>query len=207
MSDLIALEALINLGYNVFKSLTKRHAVNSKFISKNISDQFNYCLDIAINAFIEHINTKIDLNKTIKALLLNYFKSKEVTEELSKLLDPGFEIFDPAEVSQKLLEMLQSEEISNISLTNILEAWENFLKAFSFSSRSANDLRNFLKASYEAGNFKALTDINQDLKNIEDLLELSEFEEKKLKEYISRYLQDLSEAKEWAKNFKVIKTV
>lgn len=185
-----------------FKFLRKRHAVDHKhLLDHSIEEQFKMCINLATNAFIERVKKYKHFKKEDLNFFINYLKSKIVNEEISKLLDPGLEIFDIALLTSYFERFASDKGFINYNNDNTKKAWEEFLKAFSFASRSAPDLREFLRASYEAGSFRALSNINDVIEDLENILDAFNEEENRLKYLISVYSNDLQQYRDWADHF------
>jgi hypothetical protein len=185
-----------------FKLLAKRHAVDHKhLLDHSIEEQFKKCINLATNAFIERVKRYKHFKKEDLNFFINYLKSKIVNEEISKLLDPGFEIFDIDLLTSNFERFASDKGFINYNNDNTKKAWEEFLKAFSFASRSAPDLREFLRASYEAGSFRALSDIHDVIEDLENTLDAFNEEENRLKYLISAFSSDLHHYRDWADHF------
>jgi hypothetical protein len=133
-------------------------------------------------------------------MIFEYLKSSVVTEEIWHLLDPGSEIFDRGLLTQNARETL-FEIFSEETETVIFDAWEEFLKAFSFASRSAPELREFLRASYEAGSFKALSNIEDVLEKMDNAVSELKNEELIVSHSIKDYTEELKVYRQWAVSF------
>jgi hypothetical protein len=184
------------------KNLGLRYSVDIKYVlSKKVEDEFHRCLDVAIQAFLRYVSENGNLEKQIKQkVILDYLKSSSVTEEIWHLLEPGSEIFDKGLLAQYAEETLSPSSGESVRKL-IFDAWEEFLKAFSFASRSAPELREFLRASYEAGNFRALSNIEDVLDNMNTAISSFKDEELMVSHAIKSYAEELQEYKTWAINF------
>jgi hypothetical protein len=175
-------------------------------LNNQVEEDIQKCLNIAIKAFVGNLLQSIDLKDDKKKINENskkiekYLGSSSVAEEISHLLEPGSEFFDRGKLTQIGYDVLK-KEFEDITPKSIYNAWGEFLKAFSFASRSTPAFREFLRASYEAGSFRALS-------NIEDVLEkmnsvVSDINEVELdtRENIKNYATELEEYKTWAVGF------
>jgi hypothetical protein len=197
MLDIVGL-----IAEKAFKLLAKRHAVDHKhLLDHSIEEQFKKCINLATNAFIDRVKRYKHFKKEDLDFFINYLKSKKVNEEISKLLDPGLEIFDIYLMTSYFEELSSGKSFTNYESRIISKAWDEFLKAFSFASRSAPDLREFLRASYEAGSFRALSDIRDVIEELENTLDAVNEEENRLKYLISGFSSDLHHYRDWADHF------
>jgi hypothetical protein len=184
------------------KYLGKRHAVDHKhLLDYDIEEQFKKCLNLATNAFIERVKRYKHYKKEDLDFFTNYLKGKIVSEEISKLLDPGLEIFDIDLLTSYFEKFAGDKGFNNYNSVYIKKAWDEFLRAFSFASRSAPDLREFLRASYEAGSFRALSNIHDVIEDMENTLDAVNEEEDRLKYLISVFSSDLHHYRDWADHF------
>ncbi len=171
MLEILAVTALSNLSSEVLqgalRKLGKNYSVDSEdikyVVNEEIQKEFQTCLNVAIKAFLEFISENIksenrNLDKSQQKIVADYFKSSTVTEEIWHLLDPGSEFFDKGYLAALASDYL-FEIFGELTPKLLFDAWEEFLKAFSFASRSTPALREFLRASYEAGSFKALSNM------------------------------------------------
>lgn len=183
------------------RKLGRKYSVDIKYVlSEKVEADFQKCLDIAIKAFLEFVSKNADLKKIQEKMIFEYLKSSVVTEEIWHLLDPGSEIFDRGLLTQNARETL-FEIFSEETETVIFDAWEEFLKAFSFASRSAPELREFLRASYEAGSFKALSNIEDVLEKMDNAVSDLKNEELIVSHAIKDYTEDLKAYRQWAVSF------
>jgi len=170
-------------------------------ISSAVTAEFKKCLNIAARAFLESIRKEVREKESLCGLeeraLTRYLESPEVAEEISHLLDPGVEIFDRGRVTQAARAFLP-EEVDEEVLQVIFNAWDNFLKAFSFASRSAPHLREFLRASYEAGSFRALANIEDVLDKMSNAIHEIDREELAMRKAVKSYFDELQVYKNWA---------
>jgi len=187
--------------FNSLRKLGRKYSVDVKYVlSEKVEAEFQKCLDIAIKAFLEFVYKNADLQEVQQKVIFEYLKSSVVTEEIWHLLDPGSEIFDRGLLTQnacKTLSEIFGEETQRI----IFEAWEEFLKAFSFASRSASELREFLRASYEAGSFKALSNIEDVLEKMDSAVSNLKQEELTVSHAIKHYAEELKAYQNWAVSF------
>ena len=183
------------------RKLGRKYSVDIKYVlSEKVEADFQKCLDIAIKAFLEFVSKNTDLNKAQQKMIVEYLKSSIVTEEIWHLLDPGSEIFDRGLLTQNAGETL-FEIFGDETETIVFDAWEEFLKAFSFASRSAPELREFLRASYEAGSFKALSNIEDVLEKMDNAVSNLKNEELIVSHAIKDYTEDLKAYRQWAVSF------
>lgn len=183
------------------RKLGRKYSVDIKYVlSEKVEADFQKCLDIAIKAFLEFVSKNTDLNKAQQKMIVEYLKSSIVTEEIWHLLDPGSEIFDRGLLTQNACETL-FEIFGDETETIIFNAWEEFLKAFSFASRSAHELREFLRASYEAGSFKALSNIEDVLEKMDNAVSNLKNEELIVSHSIKDYTEELKAYRQWAVSF------
>ncbi|WP_293354740.1 MULTISPECIES: hypothetical protein [unclassified Microcoleus] len=185
------------------KKLGRKYSVDIKYVlSEKVEEEFQKCLDIAINAFLEFVSQNRNLEQSQQKAILEYFKSSVVTEEIWHLLDPGLEIFDKGLLTKYAHETLV--QIFDDSTSRVIfDAWEEFLKAFSFASRSAPELREFLRASYEAGSFKALSNIEDVLAKMDGAINSLKNEELTVSQAIESYAGELKVYRAWAINFQI----
>jgi hypothetical protein len=183
------------------QKLGRKYSVDIKSVlSEKVEADFQKCLNIAIKAFLEFVSKNTNLNKAQQKMIVEYLKLSIVTEEIWHLLDPGSEIFDRGLLTQNARETLL-EVFGNETETIIFDAWEEFLKAFSFASRSAPELREFLRASYEAGSFKALSNIEDVLEKMDNAVSNLKNEELIVSHAIKDYTEDLKAYRQWAVSF------
>ncbi|MEB3122587.1 MAG: hypothetical protein VKL41_15370 [Snowella sp.] len=183
------------------RKLGRKYSVDIKYVlSEKVEADFQKCLNIAIKAFLEFVSKNTNLNKAQQKMIVEYLKSSIVTEEIWHLLDPGSEIFDRGLLTQNARETLL-EVFGKETETIIFDAWEEFLKAFSFASRSAPELREFLRASYEAGSFKALSNIEDVLEKMDNAVSNLKNEELIVSHAIKDYTEDLKAYRQWAVSF------
>jgi hypothetical protein len=183
------------------RKLGRKYSVDIKYVlSEKVEADFQKCLNIAIKAFLEFVSKNTNLNKTQQKMIVEYLKSSIVTEEIWHLLDPGSEIFDRGLLTQNAGETLL-EVFGKETETIIFDAWEEFLKAFSFASRSAPELREFLRASYEAGSFKALSNIEDVLEKMDNAVSNLKNEELMVSHAIKHYAEELKAYQKWAVSF------
>ncbi len=166
-------------------------------LSKQIEAEFNRCLKCGISALLGYLIQE-EINISLEKIT-TYLRSSVVREEIWHLLDPGSEIFDKGLLTHYADEMFYIYGESAKKL--IFDAWEEFLKAFSFASRSAPELREFLRASYEVGSFKAYSNIKDVLENINGAISSFKNEELTISRAIKSYAEELQAYKTWAINF------
>jgi hypothetical protein len=186
------------------KVLGRRHAVNVKYLlNDSVEDEFRRCLVIASNAFLDRIKKYKNYKEEDEIFFVEYMKNKQVVGEISNLLDPGFEIFDVDLLVSYFEELASKKGFTNYSEKNVKKAWDEFLRAFSFSSRSAPALREFLRASYEAGSFHNLANVSDVIERLGNTIDAVDAEEKKLKQLIQVHSNDLQDYRIWADHFSV----
>ncbi|MEL7359834.1 MAG: hypothetical protein AAFN40_25285 [Cyanobacteria bacterium J06560_6] len=203
----IVAAAAQELANRAFKGIGKKYSVDIQdveyIINSQIQDDFKRCLDIALKAFISFINKDIADSKAQTQNVQDYLLSTSVSEEVWHLLDPGAEYFDRGKLTQIGHEVL-SKSFDGLSETQIFDAWEEFLKAFSFASRSTPEFREFLRASYEAGSFKALSNIDDALEKMGAAINEIKSEESAARQSISDYVEELRGYRNWATNFQPV---
>lgn len=185
------------------ETLGVRHFAGKKYkLPMMIEYSFSECIEDAVKAFINKLFNDEELSTTQMKFIEEYFSSKEVTVEVSKLLEPGVEFFDIYALTDKFL-LLKSNSDIKLKPEEIFEAWQEYLKGFSFSSRSKPAFREFLSASYEEGSFLALTDIRSAIEGVESSVESLHNQRGSLNGAINDYEGELRSYKDWAKNFDV----
>ncbi len=189
-----------------FKGLGKKYSVESKdvkyVLNSKIEEEFKRCIDVAIRAFIGSLAKDKELDQLKQQILLAYLKSPSVSEEVWHLLDPGSEYFDRGKLTQDGLDQL-AEHFDDLEPELIFDAWEEFLKAFSFASRSTSEFREFLRASYEAGSFKALSNIEDVLEKMDVAIREIHNEESVARQSIKDYMSELKVYRDWASSFQI----
>lgn len=128
-----------------------------------------------------------------------------MVEELWHLLDPGAEFLERGALlgaARAQLDWHENEITSSEFDRLILDAWEKFLEAFSFASRSRPRLRGFLRASYEAGSFRTLSNFENTLTDMGTVLKDLEREELAMRQAIAGYTKVLEEYRSWAVAFR-----
>jgi hypothetical protein len=209
MSDFIVIASLVaplakQIVNKVLINLGAKYSIgiqDVKYVLNNqVEEDFQKCLNVAIKAFISKLLNDRTLTTSNSTVVMDYLESSSVIEEIWHLLEPGTEFFDRGSLTQIGYEVLH-EHFESITPESIFDAWEEFLKAFSFASRSTPQFREFLRASYEAGSFKALS-------NIEDVLErmstfVSSIHHEELTRRISAkdYADELKIYRLWATEF------
>lgn len=180
------------------KHLSKRHSVEIPHVlDDRVCEQYTKAIRVAFTAFERRLSEDVSLDDRAYARLKSYLESEPVTEEVSKLLDPGFEFLDRGCLVAELQDALGPE----LADSTADAAWGEFLKAFSFASRSLPELREFLRASYEAGSFSAISNISDALSRLGNEIDLVRGQESTLRTKISDYLQDLTRYGEWARRY------
>lgn len=192
-------QSLQGLGKKYFVDLTDIEYV----IDSKTEEEIQRCLNVAIKAFVAFLASNIKLKKLSKpqeTALVKYFRSLSVSEEIWHLLDPGSEYFDRGKLAQEGYSEL-SEHFENLEPRLIFDAWEEFLKAFSFASRSTPHFREFLRASYEAGSFRALSNIEDVLEKMGAAINEISSEESVARQFIKEYIEELEIYRNWASSF------
>ncbi len=187
---------------SALRALGLRHSVEEDQVESEVALEFRKAIRMGSLAFVKHLQESTDLSEQSVNLIAEYLKSPVVTDELSKLLDPGLEIFDEGKLAADFESMQAECPIVEVAASDILDAWQEFSKAFSFSSRSTPALREFLRASYEAGSFRAISNISDALRRIDDEIDLLSEQEAKLSTSIFDYLGELTVYKGWAEAFR-----
>jgi hypothetical protein len=169
-------------------------------LNTEVEDEFQKCLRVAIKAFIGKLSSDKDLTKQNSKVVTDYLESSSVIEEIWHLLEPGTEFFDRGSLTQIGYEVLH-EHFENLTPQLIFDAWEEFLKAFSFASRSTPEFREFLRASYEAGSFKALSNIEDVLERMSTFVSSIHHEELTRRISVKDYADELKTYRQWATEF------
>ena len=118
--------------------------------------------------------------------------SPDAVEEISNLLDPGLEVFDRYNLVTNLASALPADIPEPVRDDFARNAWAEFLRAFSFASRSMPELREFLRASYEAGSFRRISDIAGAIESFDTTIKNLAEQEESLQNVLSAYSQDLN---------------
>jgi len=184
------------------ENLGAKYFLNMNFdLNKVIFNAFQDCVHNATEAFVYSFVEKVS-NKPQFLSLLSFLKSPTVSQEIWHLLEPGMEYFDRGKLTKEGYSEL-SNYFEDIDLRFVYDAWGNFLKAFSFASRSNPALRDFLHASYEAGSFKVLSNIEDVLEEIKIDVSRICVEEHSFQQSIQEYKEELRQYRDWASTFKV----
>jgi hypothetical protein len=192
----IANKVLINLGAKYSVDIQDvKYVINSE-----VEEEFQKCLNVAIKAFINKISNDKKLTAANSTLVIDYLESASVVEEIWHLLEPGTEFFDRGSLTQIGYEVLH-EHFENLTPQLVYDAWEEFLKAFSFASRSTPQFREFLRASYEAGSFKALSNIEDVLERMSTFVSSIHHEELTRRISVKDYADELKTYRLWATEF------
>ncbi|WP_157064001.1 hypothetical protein [Methylobacterium tarhaniae] len=203
-ATVMALELLIaaeiaSIAKSVFRRLGARYFLEmDDLLPKDVTNQYNIALSRGTKAVAAYLEKEAKLSSKDLKFVAEFFKSAQVAEELSKLLDPGVEIFDTGALTQSLYKHLKQSGMNNISEFHMLEAWRAFEKAFSFSSRSSPELREFLRASYDVGSFRAISNVNYILEQIEIDIDQLTKQEKRFSSSLKDYEEELINYKDWA---------
>ncbi|MEM6941199.1 MAG: hypothetical protein AAF943_17240 [Pseudomonadota bacterium] len=163
----------------------------------SIRSGFSRCLGMASTTFSSSLFKNEEDTEAVE-VLEQYFQSELVTKELSKLLEPGVEEFNIILLSEHFFSSVEPEISDQFSRSQVEAAWRDFQKAFSFSSRSMPELREFIRASYEEGSFNALTDIKDIVDRMESDAKNFIAQEEELTGSIDDYEAELSDYKSWA---------
>jgi hypothetical protein len=169
-------------------------------LNAEVEAEFQKCLRVAIKAFISKLSSDKDLTRQNSKIITDYLESSSVIEEIWHLLEPGTEFFDRGILTQIGYEVLH-EHFENLTPQLIFDAWEEFLKAFSFASRSTPEFREFLRASYEAGSFKALSNIEDVLERMSTFVSSIHHEELTRRISVKDYVDELKTYRLWATDF------
>ncbi len=200
IADLVLTTDLVReLARLAVKTLSSRHSVEVPYLlDAKVSEQYERAISIAAKAFLESLETSAEPSPAALEMVRSYLGSEAVTSELSKLLDPGLEVFDHGALEQAFDETMSVLDPNPFATGTASRAWSEFLKAFSFASRSSPDLREFLRASYEAGSFRALANIQEISRRVDSDLDLLTGQERRLRDVVNAYLDDLVSYKKWA---------
>ena len=178
------------------RALGKRHSVQAQdLLDERVREQFTHAVKIASQAFLHHLEAAHVISGDQAANLPQYLCSRVVTDEVSKLLDPGEEVFDVERLADQFQRRLSDMPVD---ASTVAEAWGAFLKAFSFALRSAPQLREFLRASCEASSFSAMSDLREVLGRIESAVDRVGRQVTALRVSAEEYSAELSEYREWA---------
>jgi len=182
-------------------ALSERHFVGKNYrLPRHIEMQFVRSLEGATTTFINKLADASELSDKRKSLLNDYLSSSEVTSEFSKLLEPGTEYFDIYKLTN-YYSNFEKNDASEFSEKEILEAWSEFRRAFSFASRARSEFRGFLRASYEEGSFLAISNIRDAVESLEKDIETVNGQKESLSGSIRDYEGELESYVQWAKNF------
>jgi hypothetical protein len=188
---------------NSIEELSNKYSVDVKYVlDRKVKADFQKCIELATKAFFNFISQNINLKDRERKAIIDYLQSSVVTEEISHLLDPGSEIFDRFILVDNA-KITLFDVFGESTETIIFDAWNEFIKAFSFASRSAPELREFLRASYEAGSFKALSNIEDVLDKMNHAINNVKNEELTASNAIKLYAEELKSYQNWAANFQV----
>ncbi len=211
--DLPLVSAAVNvLAESALGSLNRRHGVEGipYLLSGTIHDQFTKAVEVATKALLGSIDRRIagqpqyripfEDNTGMIDSIREVITSGEVAEEVSNLLDPGLEVFDQFKLTTILSSALPAQIPEETRADIALHAWTEFLRAFSFASRSLPELREFLRASYEAGSFRRISDIAGAIESFENNITGLAKEEQSLGNSASAYFEELRDYREWARS-------
>ncbi len=203
ISEALSKSLIGDIVYSSLSGLGRKYSVDFEYvINDEIKSEFNSCLRVSIEAFVNCLDECIKLDSSKEKFIVGYLRSLPVAEEIWHLLDPGSEYFDRGRLTQDGYKEL-SLHFENLEPEVLFEAWEEFLKAFSFASRSAPALREFLRASYEAGSFKALSNIEGVLEKMGAAINSIYLEESIARQSIKDYTEELRVYRDWATSFQV----
>lgn len=195
----LSTDLIQELARRAVKRLSSRHSVDVPYLLEaRVSEQYERAVAMGTKAFLENLATRFKPDSAALAKVKTYLESEEVTGELAKLLDPGMEVFDSGALEQAFDEAMATLTPNPFEEGAASRAWSEFLKAFSFASRSSPDLREFLRASYEAGSFRALWNIHEISRRVDSDLDLLTGQERRLRDVVNAYLSDLLTYKKWA---------
>jgi hypothetical protein len=196
LTKIIVDKVLINLGAKYSVDIQDvKYVINTE-----VEEEFRKCLNIAIKAFTSKLSNGEKITTVNSTLVINYLESSSVIEEIWHLLEPGTEFFDRGSLANLGYEVLH-EHFENLTPESIFDAWEEFLKAFSFASRSTPEFREFLRASYEAGSFKALSNIEDVLERMSTSISSIHHEELTRRISVKDYADELKTYRQWATEF------
>jgi hypothetical protein len=203
MIDTIVILLAKQIARAAFAGLGKKYSVDAQYIlNSKIEDEIHSFLSVAIKAFTSFLIDNNQFSNPQQTVILEYLKSPTVSEEIWHLLDPGSEYFDRGRLTKDAHEKL-SEHAVDLDEDILFDAWEEFLKAFSFASRSTPEFREFLRASYEAGSFKALANIEGVLEKMNTAINEVRNEESIARKSIKDYADELKTYRDWATSFQV----
>jgi hypothetical protein len=209
MSDLVVIASLLapltkQIVNKVLTNLGAKYSISIQdvkyVINVQVEEDFQKCLDVAIKAFVGKLMGGKTLTDANSKVIMAYLESSLVVEEIWHLLEPGTEFFDRGSLSNLGYELLH-EHFENLTPESIFDAWEEFLKAFSFASRSTPQFREFLRASYEAGSFKALSNIEDVLERMSTFVSSIYHEELTRRISVKDYADELKTYRLWATEF------
>jgi len=186
--------------FEAVKALYAKYSTDEK-IAPKVEKQFKQAVEAGSKAFARHLEAHIALAPAQAEAISAFFETHEVAFEFSKLLDPGQEYFDEGELSSMLHRFLEDRSCDSIPQGDLMEAWKAFARAFSFASRSANELREFLRASYEAGSFRAISNISEVMDRLWQEMETLSEQEQVLSTSLNEYTGELRQYADWAKHF------
>lgn len=185
------------------QSLLSRHGVEGvpSLLSEEVRTEFERATKAGLTALTAELSAREQgavLFRASYERFEQFVKSPEVATELSKLLDPGFEVIDTVALTHSLAELL-TEPDSEKRIRLASDAWKAFFRGFSFASRSSPDLREFIRASYEAGTFRAISNISDAIesldRNVTDILR----HERDLQASMRDYARELAVYRDWAR--------
>lgn len=187
----------------VFDELEDKYSVDGGYfvLDRRVKDQFKKCVRIGIDSFLRHLQEKYKFWPEIKLHIVQYIESPAISAQISCLLDPGSEIFDKGEVTQELKQFITDEYLNEHLEEVVFDAWNDFLKAYSFASRSSPALREFIRASYEAGSFRTLSNIEDSLNQLGSVVDNLSREELTTEKAIKQYIDELNSYRNWALSF------
>jgi hypothetical protein len=209
MSDIIAIASLVaplatQIVNKVLINLGAKYSIGIQdvkyVLNKQVEEDFQKCLNVAIKAFISKLLNDRTLTSSNSTVVMDYLGSSPVIEEIWHLLEPGTEFFDRGSLSNLGYTVLH-DHFENLTPESMFDAWEEFLKAFSFASRSTPQFREFLRASYEAGSFKALSNIEDVLERMNTLVSNIHHEELTRRISVKDYTDELKTYRRWATEF------
>ena len=104
---------LAELVGTIVKKIAKKHSVNIKYVlDSEVEEQFGQCIKVASTAFIEKLMMEKDILPSVVETTISCFKDENISEEISKLLDPGIEIFDKGHVTDAFIACLKEKGIT-----------------------------------------------------------------------------------------------
>ncbi len=214
MVELLTISLVDSVVKSALGLLKRRHGVEGipYLLSDDVHNQYTKAVEVATKALLGSLERELAHQPQYRIPFhsdLEMFKSIEgvvtspgVVEEISNLLDPGLEVFDRYKLVTVLASALPTDFPGPVREDFARNAWAEFLKAFSFASRSMPELREFLRASYEAGSFRRISDIAGAVESFDSNITNLAEQEESLRNALSAYTQDLMEYRKWAQAYR-----